>query len=726
MEIAPPPKPAPLGGRAPHGPLISVVIPARNAASQIGKLLRSLLPDRALIQEILLVDDGSTDATAAMAQEIARRHALPLRVLSVCFGKAGAARNAGLAQSQGRFVYFVDADDELVPAGLTTLAGLLADHPSANLAIGACIRQTAQRPDKTKTPHGYGEDCGTNVVRYLANELWPIAMGSALLERSQAAAVRFPETIDLDEDTVFWTAILAKVRVVTTAAPVLIYRHDEARMARRLIGSPRQTLLKVSRSFRALAPRGIPRTALKKRIAWVALRMARQLIRHRRYAAAAGILKLVRQHPEFASSWPVFRYICRIQIGSRLQQLGFLRPRRPAHHHEPTASRRILIVTVDDASSPVSGADHRNHQNAMAAAKLGRVQVVSIRPGNPGPHPAVEFRSVGVAGDTSLALVSRRCSVEARISRASLLRLLELSRQFGPDTIIVEGVPLSALLKHLRPLAKTLILDMHNIESALAASQPPPPKPRRRLVAVFKNDLARIRRLEQKAIRQVDRIWVCAETDRERLLTLAQPDKPIWVVPNGTPQSGPVRVSPRCAGQRGPVLLMVGHLGYWPNVIAAERLVRGILPKVQSAFHSTRVILAGRHPKPSVLALAAAPHIELHANPETVCPYYEQADIAVVPLSQGGGTRIKILEAMAVGLPVVATPIAAAGLSLADHEEIQLAESDDEFAGRIIALWQDPQRRARQIDCARTTATLRFGGAAVDFAVKQALALAAD
>jgi O-antigen biosynthesis protein len=712
--------------------MVSVVIPARNAASTIAPLLRSLIPDIGLIREILLVDDGSEDATTEIAKDTAQRHDLPLLIFPVSFGRAGAARNFGIARARGRFLFFIDGDDELIPGALSILATKLIENPAAGLAIGACIRQTANRRDKIKVPHGYTEDSNQNVIRYLANELWPIAMGSAMLVTSKAAGIRFPETISLDEDTCYWTALLTRVRVVTSAEPVLIYKLDEARMARRFTTSPRKTLLGISRALRTLAACGVPEIALQRRIAWVALRIARQLIMNRRYSEADGIMRLVRKHPRFRPTRKVFQYDCRIKAGSLLQRLGLRQPPAAPQNLDCLKQRRILLVTVDSASAPVSGADLRNYQNALSAGKLGLARLVSIHPAGPervDPKPGIEFLSVGMPGEKSKSLSSRRCSVEARIPRSSLPRLLEIIRNFHPDTIMVEGIPLAALLKHLRPLAKLLILDMHNIESDLAAQKRARMSPMERLSTIFKNDAAKIRQLERRVLKTVDRIWVCSDRDRERLVELHQPTGSIHVVPNSIPRFDTLRNECRSRVhecKNGPVMLFVGHLGYWPNVAAAERLARVILPTVSETFPSAKVVLAGRHPNPAVKSLAALPGIELYANPESLSAFYQRAHIAVVPLSEGGGTRIKILEAMASGLPVVATAMAVEGLGLVENEEVRLANSDEGLARHVIDLCLNPDKMLKQILAAEKTVKLRFGSEAVDFAVRQGASLAGD
>lgn len=306
--------------------MISVIIPARNAASTISSTLRSLADEKSLIGEIVLVDDGSQDNTVAIACEAARRLALPLTVTSVRLGGAGAARNAGLAQARGEYIFHLDADDDVMAGGLTLLHDSLQRNPAAGIAIGASIRRAEGRADKIKIPHGYTPDRLRNARSYLANEVWPIAMGSALIVAEQAAAIRFPETISLDEDTCYWSALLTRVCVATIDAPVLFYNLDEARMAERFTLSPRKLLLGISLEFNRLEAFGIGRDILQWRKAWVALRIARQLISQRRYKEAAGMLRAVRAHPAFRPTWKTFRYRSRIRAGRLAQSVGFIDP----------------------------------------------------------------------------------------------------------------------------------------------------------------------------------------------------------------------------------------------------------------------------------------------------------------------------------------------------------------------------------------------------------------
>ncbi|RVD55158.1 glycosyltransferase [Mesorhizobium sp. M2D.F.Ca.ET.185.01.1.1] len=692
---------------------ITVVIPARNAAATLDAALGSLTADRPVIREILVIDDGSDDRTAEVAMESARRLGLPLDVVSVRLGSAGAARNLGIERASGTSIFFLDADDEVMPGSLSLLGSALAGQPGAGLAVGASIRRAKGRPDKLKTPHGYVPDRRQNTRRYLRNELWPIAMGSALVADWATAGIRFPETIGLDEDTCYWAALLARAEIVAIDTPVLLYHHDEERMARRFITAPRKTFLAIARELDSLAAAGIERDALQWRKAWIAQRIARQLVKHGMFVDAAGMMRAVKAHRELGRSWKAAQYRARIRFG----RLAGIRPDTAAGSAAP---RRTLIVSFDPAYPPASGADLRTFGNAVAAAAIGPVRLASVRPAGSTQPPGRGIRVVSLtteADKRSHSLGWRRIKGENRIPRPALARLKALAREFRPDTIVVESVPLFKLLQPLRPLTSRLILDMHNVESDLAA-QTPGNAPS----AVSPE----IRQLERRAATIVDRIWVCSKLDRERLKTIITHETPVDIVPNGIPraQESPRTLPPSPGTSDGfPVILFVGHLGYHPNIDAAERLARIILPRVRQALPSARLVLAGRSPDRAVRALSELDSVVLIENPDDVGPLLSAAHLCIVPLRTGGGTRIKILEAMAAGVPVIATPLAAEGLDVSGGEDLLLSDTDEGLADLTVALCSDPARMARLRARAYDTAWSRFGPQAIRDAVRHGLGL---
>lgn len=390
------------------------------------------------------------------------------------------------------------------------------------------------------------------------------------------------------------------------------------------------------------------------------------------------------------------------------------------------AERRTLVVTHDPAFPPTSGADLRNHRNAAAAAEFGPVCLVSVRPrAVEAADPSIRTEALSIEGEARSGSIGWwRIRAEHRISRAALTRLEVLVRDFRPDTVLVEGIGLFKLLRPLRAQTKQLILDMHNVESDLAG-QLRRVDAKRPAVATITAGLG-IRRLERKALALVDRVWVCSRQDCERLMALSRHTLPIDVVPNGIPHAahGPetLQAEPG-AGNGFPVILFIGHLGYPPNVDAVERLAGSILPRIRQALPAATLVLAGRNLKPAVRALAGLPGVELVEDPESVAPLLSRAHLSIMPLAAGGGTRIKILEAMAWGVPVIATPLAAEGLDLVDKEELLLSDTDEGLADMAVGLCLDADRRARQRVRAHQAVWTRFGPQAIRKAVRGGLGL---
>lgn len=705
--------------------MISVIIPARNASVTIGATLSSLVADRTLIGEILLIDDGSDDDTVARACDAARAHNLPLKVTSVRFGNAGAARNAGLAQVHCDYVFFLDADDDVMPGGLTLLRDALHANPAAGLAIGASVHR-ASRADKLKLPGHYGGDRKENARRYLANELRSITIGSALIAAAATADIRFPERIGLDEDTLYWAAVLTRVLVTAIEQPVLFYNLDETRMAQRFISGPRRVFLDIALELNGLAAFGIDKSTLQARKAFIAQRISRHLIRRNRYREAAYMMRVGRMRSGFLG-FRSFRYRIRIAAGRVAQSLGYRKAvsRWDAPPTE-TPPQRVMVLTADPAFPPVSGVDLRNYQNAGAAARFADVLLVSVQPLEEGQQPDGRIRAAALQrqdGPRGRSMNPRRTRVETRIPDTALGHLDKLVQEFDPDTVIVEGMPLFPLIGHLRPLTGRLILDMHNVESVLAGKLRDA-RPLAGLLPYRWSDEGRIRAAERLALETVDRVWVCSEPDRARVRHIFATEKPVDVVPNGVPRfhEAPAGLPPPAGKDRGwPVLLFVGHLGYKPNIVAAERLAKIILPLVRRTFPAARLVIAGRQPDPAVQDLAVLPDVELVPDPEDLSRLYASSHISVVPLSAGGGTRIKILEAMAWGLPVIATAVAAEGQGFEDGEEILIAETGEALAQAVTALCAEPDRLERLRRLAYEKATLRYGPQAIEEAVRTGL-----
>ncbi|WP_338605186.1 glycosyltransferase family 4 protein [Desulfoferula mesophila] len=140
-------------------------------------------------------------------------------------------------------------------------------------------------------------------------------------------------------------------------------------------------------------------------------------------------------------------------------------------------------------------------------------------------------------------------------------------------------------------------------------------------------------------------------------------------------------------------ILFMGSMSYFPNVDAALYFSERILPLIHQADSRVRLIIAGRDPTPEIRRLHGAPGIQVVSNPPSMERVAEQCALTVVPLRLGGGTRLKILHAMAMGLPVVSTSLGCAGLQVAHGRHLLVEDQPEAFARAVLELLDDRPRR---------------------------------
>jgi glycosyltransferase involved in cell wall biosynthesis len=178
------------------------------------------------------------------------------------------------------------------------------------------------------------------------------------------------------------------------------------------------------------------------------------------------------------------------------------------------------------------------------------------------------------------------------------------------------------------------------------------------------------------------------------------------VIPNGVdtekyqPLPPPENVSPS--------LMFVGSMDYPPCVDAVLYFCSDILPLIRQAINPLELWIVGRDPHPEVLKLNGS-GVHVTGRVEDVVPYYQQSTVCVIPLRAGGGTRLKILEAMALGRPVVSTTIGCEGLDVVDGEHLLIADTPEQFAEKTVRLLDD--RHLSQYICAnaRKLVEARYG-----------------
>jgi glycosyltransferase involved in cell wall biosynthesis len=131
-------------------------------------------------------------------------------------------------------------------------------------------------------------------------------------------------------------------------------------------------------------------------------------------------------------------------------------------------------------------------------------------------------------------------------------------------------------------------------------------------------------------------------------------------------------------------------MNYHANILAAVSFAKEVWPRIHQELPQLRLTIVGANPVQEVRTLAALPNVEVTGTVPDLRPYYREAFAAVVPLKTGGGTRLKILEALAAGVPVVSTAVGAEGLAVVHGEHIMIAESPAQWSDALRRLATDP------------------------------------
>jgi sugar transferase (PEP-CTERM/EpsH1 system associated) len=215
----------------------------------------------------------------------------------------------------------------------------------------------------------------------------------------------------------------------------------------------------------------------------------------------------------------------------------------------------------------------------------------------------------------------------------------------------------------------------------------------------------RIYRIETKKLRKL-RLWFYSRmmrtwepnyaakfnlnitmSDIDRDLLLSQnPRLRIASIPNGVDTKEFQVLLPPPEGDKH--LIYVGNMGYRPNVDAATYFCEEILPLIQQEIPDVEFWIVGNQPLPEVYDLQNE-FVHVTGRVEDVQPFYQQSSVCVIPLRAGGGTRLKILESMALGRPVVSTSVGAEGIAVKDGENILIGDDPQTFADQAVRLLQD-------------------------------------
>jgi glycosyltransferase involved in cell wall biosynthesis len=366
---------------------------------------------------------------------------------------------------------------------------------------------------------------------------------------------------------------------------------------------------------------------------------------------------------------------------------------------------RILWVKANKLLPIHSGGDIRSYNIAHGLAAQHDLTFLSYYDGTRDEGYEKELRrhfpdSVCFCTERAASVPARvldyliRFSSEApyAVSRFASPRVREKLRgwfqQQSFDVVVCDF--LDAAVNFPTKITIPTVLFQHNVESEiwrrLALVQPHPAKK-----LLYRVEFAKMLRYERKMVRRFQHVIAVSEHDRKLMSRWVEPAR-ITVVPTGVDLRQFKATFPGKETEN--LVIFVGAMDWGPNVDAVQYFCQEIWPAVQAKIPDARFRIVGRNPDRRVQKLAGE-SIEVTGSVPSVVDHLHAAAVVVVPLRIGGGTRLKIYEAMAAGKAVVSTSVGAEGLDVHHGSDIVLADDPTTFAENVVSLLQDKQLRWR-------------------------------
>ena len=370
---------------------------------------------------------------------------------------------------------------------------------------------------------------------------------------------------------------------------------------------------------------------------------------------------------------------------------------------------KILLLTPQLPYPPHQGTTIRNYHILKHLAQKHAVTLLSF--GAPAelanaaplrdlcarieiaPYPARPFRARVLS-----TLFSPLPDMALRLKSREMHRKVEsLCQEEKFDVVQIEGIEMSRYMPQSQignPKSK-IVFDDHNAEYALQRS-------------AFLADAAhfsrwhaalysliqaqKLARYERKICSSADQIIACSESDANALYDLFKSE--IHVIPNGVDTDYYVPSDAVCAKPLSEfALVFTGKMDYRPNIDAIVWFCRAILPRVRAEIPRAHIVIVGQKPAPGILALRDLPGVAVTGAVPDTRPFIADAAVYVMPLRMGSGTRLKALEAMAMGKAIVSTTRGVEGIRVTPTRQVICADDAEPFAREIIALLRDPARR---------------------------------
>ncbi len=386
---------------------------------------------------------------------------------------------------------------------------------------------------------------------------------------------------------------------------------------------------------------------------------------------------------------------------------------------------RIVVLSASAPEPPWHGGRIRVYNLVKGLAAAGHaVTVLCTDVRSPDEHDLEGVTIEVLAGRPRRTLREKFSTTVSALPEAAWLSMsaddrVKVARALvGADFVLLEQMHMVAYLPIIEQWGGPFILDTHNVEHELLAQMArvaPKLRTRIRMAA----DAVKMRRYERRLLRRATRVLAVSESDRDALLALGG-TAPIDVIANGVDLDYFSFVDHGAA--RGASLVMTGTMGYLPNVDAALWLIDDLLPRIRTRRPDATLTLVGNEPAAGVLAAAARSEgVLVTGSVPDVRPYVRDADLFVLPFRVGGGTRLKSLEAMASGIPVVSTTVGCMGLAVTSGAELLVADDPVSFADACVALLADEPLRRKLATSARTHVEDAFSWATITRALEESI-----
>ncbi|MBU6281532.1 glycosyltransferase [bacterium] len=723
---------APRTSAIPADAPVSIVIPTWNGASLLEMSLPPLFealrvhghPD----DEIIVVDNGSEDETTQVLERFAGPQLRPIR-LDRNHGFAGAT-NRGTADARNPVVILLNNDMVVEPDFVQPLLDAFVEEPGA-FGISCQIDFLDPKKERWETGkvHARFEQGSVRLFhldRFDADLLYPVFFaggGASAYDRA-----KFMELGGFDE-AVFSPVYIEDVDLGYRAwkrgwpslmAPRSFVHHKHRGTTRRIWSEGRIHSFFVKNLAALLWKNVDSRRILARHLAGLAVTPWRCLHDQGGRAALLTFVGLLRQIPPTMRARLAEARVPRALSDEEIFALSRHRHAYRARYHADDArvapeKPQVLLVSPYSPVPAVHGGATRIANLLREMRDACDVTLVTYWDTEPeaAPESVAELRTLcreailvkRDMGGTGPGLLPR-----ATVGFWSQAMFDEVEFQLDRRRFDVVQVEYTHMAHYLPPPCEGLlrVLVEHDVASVVARRVREAQPTALRRWRKWRDEL-RMLEYETNHVEDADLVVAMSEVDRDALGRAVDPSH-VVVVPNGVScRDFPVRTEPA----EPATILFVGFFRHDPNVEAVEWFAREVLPRVRDAVPEAVFRVVGAYPPDGLRTLAATtPGFELTGRVPSTAPHYRRATVFVAPILQGSGTRLKILEAMASGSPVVSTTIGAEGLG-AGPGEIRIADDPAAFAEAIVALLRDPAERDAIARRARAFVEERFDWPAI-------------